>query len=87
VPDLGACKAGTLTNFAAFIWESLPRHCATDDEHLEEADYDGAGAINFRHHRHRPAERPARDQLHSPRSSSPSATPTPAFFRVLVERP
>ena len=44
-PDIGAYEAGTLTNYNAFIWESLPAS-ATNAQHLATADFDGDGATN-----------------------------------------
>ena len=45
-PDLGAYEAGTLTNFANFIWETLPA-TATEPQHAATADFDGDGATNL----------------------------------------
>lgn len=45
-PDIGAYEAGTLTNYNAWIWETLPAS-ATIAQHLVGADFDGDGATNF----------------------------------------
>ena len=44
-PDLGAYEAGTITNYANFIWETLPAS-ATDAQHAATFDFDGDGASN-----------------------------------------
>ena len=44
--DLGAYEAGTLANYNAFIWETLPAS-ATIAQHATTADYDGDSASNF----------------------------------------
>ncbi len=44
-PDIGAYEAGTLTNYNAWIWETLPAS-ATNGQHLAVGDYDGDGATN-----------------------------------------
>ena len=44
-PDLGAYEAGTLSNYNAFIWETLPA-TATLAEHAATFDFDGDGATN-----------------------------------------
>ncbi len=41
--DLGAYEAGTITNFANFIWETLP---ATEAQHAATFGFDGDGANN-----------------------------------------
>ena len=49
-PDSGAYEAGTLTNFNAFIWESLPtagNGLLTDPLHASTFDYDGDGQTNM----------------------------------------
>ncbi len=45
IPDIGAYEAGTLANYNAFIWETLPAG-ATVGQHAPLFDYDGDGAIN-----------------------------------------
>ena len=45
-PDLGAYEAGTLTNFNAFIYETLPAN-ASDAQHAAAFDFDGDGAKNL----------------------------------------
>ena len=45
-PDIGAYEAGTLANYNAFIWETLPAS-ATIAQHATTADYDGDSASNF----------------------------------------
>ena len=47
VPDLGAYEAGNalLTNYTAWIWESLPAF-ATAGQHALEVDFDGDGQTN-----------------------------------------
>ena len=45
-PDLGAYEAGTITNYANFIWETLPA-TATLAQHATTADFDGDGANNL----------------------------------------
>jgi predicted outer membrane repeat protein len=44
-PDIGAYEAGTLTNYNAFIWETLPA-TATVAQHAATFDFDGDGATN-----------------------------------------
>ncbi len=44
-PDIGAYESGTLTNFNAFIWETLPA-TATAAQHAATFDFDGDGATN-----------------------------------------
>ena len=43
--DIGAYEAGTLTNYNAWIWETLPAS-ATIAQHAAGADFDGDGATN-----------------------------------------
>ena len=44
-PDIGAYEAGTLTNYSAWIYETLPAN-ATDVQHASSFDYDGDGQNN-----------------------------------------
>ena len=41
VPDIGAYEAGTMQNFNAFIWESLPAG-ATESQHAPAFDFDSS---------------------------------------------
>ncbi len=45
IADIGAYEAGTLTNYNAYIWETLPVS-ATVAQHAASFDFDGDGAIN-----------------------------------------
>jgi len=48
-PDIGAYEAGTATNYAAYIWETLPtagNGLTTDPLHAPTYDYDGDGQSN-----------------------------------------
>lgn len=45
-PDIGAYEAGTLANYASYIWEALPPESIAT-EHAATFDYDGDGADNF----------------------------------------
>jgi hypothetical protein len=40
-PDIGACEASTITNYANVIWETLPA-TATVEQHAATFDFDGA---------------------------------------------
>ncbi len=44
-PDKGAYESGTLANYNAFIWETLPA-TATIAQHAATFDFDGDGATN-----------------------------------------
>lgn len=50
IRDIGAYEAGTLSNYNAYIWESLPtagNGTATDPLHAAAYDYDSDGVTNF----------------------------------------
>ncbi len=46
LPDIGAYEAGTFTNYANFIWETLP-NAATAPQHASTFDFDGDGVTNL----------------------------------------